>query len=239
MFDLDYFRQTQTPFYTLLRTIFPGRFRPTKTHHFIKLLHKKKLLLRNWTQNIDMLERICGIPPAMLVEAHGTFFSASCIECRAKVDPVVLKKIVMAKEEPRCRKCSGFQKPDIVFFGEPLPHRVEHCKKVDFAKCDLLIVAGTSLQVQPFASLIMSVPSSTPRVLLNREAVGMKEMNDNGDSLTGGFRFRREDNYRDVFVQGDCDDAVAELAGTLLLPLTPAAAWTFAPNAALAARPNP
>jgi len=69
-------------------------------------------------------------------------------------------------------KCDGFQKPDIVFFGEPLPHRVEHCKKIDFAKCDLLIVAGTSLQVQPFASLIMQVPASTPRVLFNREPVG-------------------------------------------------------------------
>ena len=54
------------------------------------------------------------------------------------------------------------------------------------------VLNANNRQVQPFASLIMTVPASTPRVLLNREAVGMKEMNDNGDSLTGGFRFGRE-----------------------------------------------
>lgn len=44
--------------------------------------------------------------------------------------------------------------------------------KEDFPKCDLLLVVGTSLQVQPFASLISKVPPTCPRVLINREEVG-------------------------------------------------------------------
>lgn len=45
-------------------------------------------------------------------------------------------------------------KPDIVFFGENLPPRFFSCMQSDFSKVDLLIIMGTSLQVQPFASLI-------------------------------------------------------------------------------------
>ena len=45
-------------------------------------------------------------------------------------------------------------KPDIVFFGESLPARFFQYMATDFSKADLLIVMGTSLTVQPFASLI-------------------------------------------------------------------------------------
>ncbi len=62
-------------------------------------------------------------------------------------------------------------KPDIVFFGESLPPRFFQKVAEDFPKCDLLLVIGTSLQVQPFASLIGKVNPTVPRVLINREAV--------------------------------------------------------------------
>jgi len=215
MFDIDYFRKSHRPFYTLARTLYPGMFKPTKTHFFIKLLCQKKLLRRNWTQNIDMLERIAGIPESYLVEAHGTFNTARCIECNKRVDPVVVKKLILACKIPFCRSCEGLLKPDIVFFGEPMPQRVEQLMKKDFEDCDLLIVAGTSLQVQPFAKLIESVPKSTPRLLINRERVGVKEMPDNDDSLTDGFNFASANNYRDVFVQGDCDNTIGKLAEML------------------------
>ena len=48
----------------------------------------------------------------------------------------------------------GLVKPDIVFFGESLPSRFFQIKQTDFPQADLLIVMGTSLTVQPFASLI-------------------------------------------------------------------------------------
>ena len=55
---------------------------------------------------------------------------------------------------PTCEKCNGVVKPDIVFFGENLPSRFFSCVEKDFRKCDLLIILGSSLTVQPFASLI-------------------------------------------------------------------------------------
>lgn len=55
---------------------------------------------------------------------------------------------------PICESCPGIVKPDIVFFGENLPDKFHNCMVADFPKCDLLIVMGSSLVVQPFASLV-------------------------------------------------------------------------------------
>ena len=51
---------------------------------------------------------------------------------------------------PRCECCGGLVKPDIVFFGEPLPKRFFELAEEDFPQADLLIVMGTSLAVQVF-----------------------------------------------------------------------------------------
>ncbi|XP_037373206.1 NAD-dependent protein deacetylase sirtuin-3, mitochondrial isoform X1 [Talpa occidentalis] len=77
----------------------------------------------------------------------------------------------MADRIPRCPVCTGIVKPDIVFFGEPLPQRfLLHV--VDFPMADLLLILGTSLEVEPFASLSEAVRSSVPRLLINRDLVG-------------------------------------------------------------------
>lgn len=55
---------------------------------------------------------------------------------------------------PTCTECNATVKPDIVFFGEQLPERFFRCVGSDLQRCDLLIIMGTSLTVQPFASLV-------------------------------------------------------------------------------------
>eukprot|EP01012_Entosiphon_sulcatum_P005968 TRINITY_DN12782_c0_g2_i1.p1 TRINITY_DN12782_c0_g2~~TRINITY_DN12782_c0_g2_i1.p1 ORF type:complete len:661 (+),score=95.85 TRINITY_DN12782_c0_g2_i1:30-1985(+) len=79
-FDPSTLQTNPEEFYGFLRTTFlpvaEGRTRPTPVHWFIKLLHQKGLLLRNYTQNVDMLERMAGIPSDKLVESHGTFAAA-------------------------------------------------------------------------------------------------------------------------------------------------------------------
>jgi NAD-dependent deacetylase sirtuin 2 len=67
--------------------LFPGSFKPTPCHHFIKLLSEKGLMLRNYTQNIDMLERIANVPQDLLVEAHGSFHMARCVGYSKKIIP--------------------------------------------------------------------------------------------------------------------------------------------------------
>ena len=67
------------------------------------------------------------------------------------------------------QKYGGLCKPDITFFGEALPRRFGELAPVDFDACDLLIIMGTSLKVQPFASLTHFPNRGTPRLLINRE----------------------------------------------------------------------
>ena len=214
MFDLAYFRTHPEPFFDLARTLYPGTHRPTKTHFFLKLLQQRGLLLRTYTQNIDMLERMAGIPSSHIVEAHGTWATAHCIECGEMEDANWVKtEICKHRKKPYCRYCEGLLKPDIVFFGEPTPVKMERLAREDFARCDLLIVAGTSLQVQPFASMIGRVEGYVPRLLFNRDPVGLR-----GDFADGnGFLFGNKHNYRDVCVLGDCDNIVAKFAKLLKL----------------------
>ncbi|XP_036621384.1 NAD-dependent protein deacetylase sirtuin-3, mitochondrial isoform X2 [Trichosurus vulpecula] len=82
IFELDYFFHNPKPFFTLAKELYPGNYRPNLAHYFLRLLHDKGLLLRLYTQNIDGLERAAGIPATKLVEAHGTFASATCTVCR-------------------------------------------------------------------------------------------------------------------------------------------------------------
>ena len=60
-----------------------GKYKPTYAHHFLKLLENKGILLRVYSQNIDGLDRLAGLSETVLVEAHGSFATASCIECGA------------------------------------------------------------------------------------------------------------------------------------------------------------
>lgn len=50
MFEIGYFKKHPKPFYTLAKDLLPEGFHPTPSHHFVKLLHDKGLLLRHYTQ---------------------------------------------------------------------------------------------------------------------------------------------------------------------------------------------
>ncbi|XP_044049881.1 NAD-dependent protein deacetylase sirtuin-3 [Siniperca chuatsi] len=171
IFNIDYFSNDPQPFFSLAKALYPGSHRPNYIHYFIRMLHHKGLLLRMYTQNIDGLEKLCGIPDDKLVEAHGSFATASCHLCYTAYPAEEAKHAIMNDNVPICTFCAATVKPDVVFFGEDLPQKYFlHTK--DFPKADLLIIMGTSLQIEPFASLVNTVRSTVPRLLLNRHAVG-------------------------------------------------------------------
>ncbi|KAM4618948.1 NAD-dependent protein deacetylase sirtuin-3 [Polymixia lowei] len=171
VFNIDYFSNDPQPFFSLAKELYPGGHRPNYIHYFVRMLHQKGLLLRMYTQNIDGLEKMCGIPDDKLVEAHGSFATASCHLCYTQYPAEEAKRAIMGDNIPTCTFCAATVKPDIVFFGEDLPQKYFLHSK-DFPKADLLIIMGTSLQIEPFASLVNTVRSTVPRLLLNRYAVG-------------------------------------------------------------------
>lgn len=177
----------------------PGKFKPTVAHCLIRLLADKGLLLKLFTQNIDCLERKAGVPESLIVEAHGSFATQSCIQCRARFPEELMKQAIEDTEIPHCLgpQCGGLVKPDIVFFGEQLPETF-HANRILCSRADLCIIMGTSLSVQPFASLPGMCPEGVPRVLINSERVG-------------GLGSRADD----VLVLGSCDDGAWQLADAL------------------------
>ncbi|KZV92271.1 NAD-dependent deacetylase sirtuin-2 [Exidia glandulosa HHB12029] len=195
VFEINFFRKNPKPFYMLAHELAPGRFRPTITHSFIKLLADKEKLSVCFTQNIDTLERRAGVPPKRIIEAHGSFASQRCVDCKHPFPDDLMARHIADKTIPRCSRtqvCKGLVKPDIVFFGESLPpafmNGMGHMRKAD-----LLFIMGTSLTVHPFASLADMV--DCPRVLLNMDPAG-----DIGSEPD------------DVLVLAKCDDAVRRIA---------------------------
>ncbi|KAH8262850.1 hypothetical protein KR044_001017, partial [Drosophila immigrans] len=191
MFDINYFKRDPRPFYKFAREIYPGEFKPSPCHRFIKMLESKGKLLRNYTQNIDTLERVAGIQ--RVIECHGSFSTASCTKCKYKCNADALRADIFAQRIPVCPQCqpnvehsvdasvavteeqlkqlveNGIMKPDIVFFGEGLPDEYHTVMATDKDKCDLLIVIGSSLKVRPVAHIPSSIPATVPQILINRE----------------------------------------------------------------------
>ncbi|XP_061077988.1 NAD-dependent protein deacetylase sirtuin-3, mitochondrial isoform X2 [Conger conger] len=171
IFEINYFHYNPEPFFALAKELYPGNYQPNATHYFVRLLQDKGQLVRMYTQNIDGLERMAGISPSKLVEAHGTFSMATCTVCLREYPGEELRADIMASTVPKCPTCTGVIKPNIVFFGEELPQNF-FLYLTDFPLADLLIVMGTSLEVEPFASLAGAVRGSVPRLLINRDPVG-------------------------------------------------------------------
>jgi len=214
IFTLDFFLDNPNPFYKLAPSLLPEKFHPSKTHYFIKLLEEKGLLLRHFTQNIDMLESIAHVNKDLVIHAHGCFDPCHCVKCHEEVTYEEFRKAALDGTVLKCKKCGGFIKPDIVFFGEGLPQVFfDHLDELE--ETDLLIVMGTSLTVHPFAGLVEFPPEQVPRVFINRDPAFTIEYNPDATDYEKyeyrsslRFKFDNPENRRDLFLQGNCDEWV-------------------------------
>ncbi|CAH8635457.1 unnamed protein product [Heterobilharzia americana] len=111
VFSIDYFRRNPKAFFEVARRLYRPEAKPTLAHYFIRLLHEKGILLRHYTQNVDNLERLSGLPEEKLIEAHGTFNTGHCIDCKEQYDFQFMLGKIMAKKIPVCVKCQGVVKP--------------------------------------------------------------------------------------------------------------------------------
>ncbi|XP_058801434.1 NAD-dependent histone deacetylase sirtuin-1 [Phymastichus coffea] len=241
MFDINYFSQDPRPFYKFAREIYPGQFKPSPCHKFIKMLDEQKKLLRNYSQNIDTLERVAGIKN--LIECHGSFATASCTKCKHQVLADDIREDIFAQNIPMCPMCQdeslpsigevnmsdnykdlvaqGVMKPDIVFFGEGLPDAFHDAMANDKDICDLLIVIGSSLKVRPVALIPSSIPANVPQILINRESLPHLEFDiellGDADVVINQLCHMLNGNFKDV-----CwFDTILEEAPKLLPPRFP------------------
>jgi NAD-dependent deacetylase len=120
---------------------------PNITHKFLKKLEDQNKLKAIVTQNIDGLHQKAG--SKNVLEIHGTTYKNHCLKCNKEYSA---EYVFHANGIPMC-ECGGMIKPDVVLYGEMLPESYSVAQNYIY-KAELLIVAGTSLTVEPAASLI-------------------------------------------------------------------------------------
>lgn len=86
-----------------------------------------------------------------MYELHGSIYRNHCLQCGLSAAP---EQIRDSEDVPRCPRCGGLIKPDVVLYGEPLDEAVLRAAVDAIARADLLIVGGTSLTVYPAAGLL-------------------------------------------------------------------------------------
>lgn len=159
IFDLAGFRRDPSYYYNHARDFIYtfGDRDPGPVHRVCARLEARGLLEAVITQNIDMLHQKAG--SRRVVELHGSPANHSCPGCGAGRRFAEVAAEVQARRLPRCRRCAEALKPDITFFGEMLPPGALERAMALAASADLMLVLGSSLVVQPAAS----VPLATVR----------------------------------------------------------------------------
>jgi len=127
---------------------------PNPAHIALVELSKIKTNITIITQNIDGLHQKAG--STQVLEVHGNLRTLTCVSCFNQVAAdAYLTAYIVNKSIPICPNCSNLLKPDVVLMGEQLPAQI-WIKALETSKwCDLMIVAGSSLEVLPVAGLPM------------------------------------------------------------------------------------
>jgi len=137
---------------------------PNDAHLALAALEKRGKLSAVITQNIDGLHQAAG--SKNVIELHGTVHKNYCVRC-GKI--YGLDHVLESDGVPRCDKCRGLVRPDVVLYGESLDNDAFFRAEDAIADADVLIVGGTSLTVQPAASLV-DVFGGEHLIIINRSA---------------------------------------------------------------------
>ena len=169
--DIDFFSSHPDVFYSWAKEYWfqMDSFEPNIIHTVLaKAEADGKLTEGIFTQNIDGLHQKAG--SKKVYELHGSVRFGYCMECHRQYGYDEIARSVNAGAVPVCASCGGVIKPDIVFYGEPLDSSMLMRAENAFANADLAIVLGSSLVVNPAASLpYISARSGKDIVIVNRQ----------------------------------------------------------------------
>jgi NAD-dependent deacetylase len=151
---------------------------PNAAHRAIAGLYEQGRLRALLTQNIDGLHQRAGVPDDRVVEVHGSIGDTECLGCgERRPMSEALARVHAGEVDPDCDTCGGLLKSGTVFFGQPLDPTV-FGRAVESARdCDLFLAVGTSLAVQPVASLTgLAASHGAPVVIVNASPTPYDEL---------------------------------------------------------------
>jgi NAD-dependent deacetylase len=125
---------------------------PNAAHNALSRIEQMGLLKSVITQNIDLLHSRAG--SQNVIEVHGHLREMTCISCYQIMDSApFIENFLSTGIVPRCPQCGGVLKPNVILFGEQLPIRELNAARQVAGRCDVMLVAGSSLEVAPAGDL--------------------------------------------------------------------------------------
>ncbi len=170
---------------------------PNAAHFALAQLEARGILKGVITQNVDMLHGRAG--SATVHEVHGHLREVTCMRCY-KIFPAAafLDDFVDSGEVPYCEACGGVLKPNVILIGEQLPVSVVNQARRQIRNCDLMLIAGSSLEMAPAGDLpLLALESGARIIVINFEPTHI-------------------DNLADVVIRGDVVDVIPEITTKLL-----------------------
>ena len=161
--------------YELFKTV-----EPNAGHYAIGDFEKRGQLLGLITQNIDGLHKLAGASEEKLVELHGTDRFVTCLECGKVYQPADVYETWHDRlPTPTCAECGGFLKSANVSFGQSMPVMAMQRAQAWSERCEIFVVIGSSLQVQPAASFpVIAKRSGALLAIVNRDPTPLDEIAD-------------------------------------------------------------
>lgn len=154
--SLAVFRTRPERFFSWFRPLADQIFnaQPNSAHYALAALEQAGRIQAVITQNIDILHQKAG--SKTVIEMHGTLRTLTCTQCYHKAQAErYLPAFVKDGALPYCPMCGQILKPDVILFGEQLPQAAWLRAQKEARQCDLMLVAGSSLEVLPAAGLPM------------------------------------------------------------------------------------
>jgi len=182
LLDITHFYSHPAESWDLLKQIFYGSYikaKPNYAHIALANFEKNGILKWIITQNIDNLHYKAG--NRNIIEYHGTLRTLTCIKCGKVYE---ISDEILQMNPPKC-ECGGILKPDIVFFGEPIPEKAILGVEKALAYTDVMLVIGTTGEIYP-ASLVPHTAKSRGAKII--------EINVDKSNYT--------DTITDIFLQG-------------------------------------
>jgi len=161
---------------------------PNAAHLGLVKLEKMNKLKTIITQNVDGLHQMAGNTD--VIEFHGNFAWQKCMKCANRLETC---KVDLSQIPPKC-KCGGIFRPECVFFGEIIPPDYLERSQQAAARCDLMLVIGTSAVVHP---------ASYMPVLAKENGAKIIEINPERTPLTG--------RVSDYLIKGNAGDIMDDI----------------------------
>lgn len=145
--------------------------RPNAAHLALVELERAGRLHLLVTQNIDGLHHLAGHSEEKVVELHGTNRLVECLQCGLRSEPAWAFEYFERKRRcPMCLECGGLVKTATVSFGQAMPEDLLKRAFEAATECDLVLALGSTLSVQPAASVPSRAARHAPYVIINQGA---------------------------------------------------------------------